>query len=106
MKKTALIAIMALCACNNTVEPRPGAGKLTVLLRPSSECEFLYELNADAKFYSEADAMRYIENSIADKSGNAYWIKTKERRQNEWKPFAPEYSYAITANVYDCSELK
>jgi hypothetical protein len=101
MKKL-LILSFALCACNNTLDIKPGAEKLTRLDAEPTSCTYLYQLDADANFYSESDALRYVENRIAEKSGNAYWIKSKEKRQNTWKPFAPEYSYAIVANVYNC----
>jgi hypothetical protein len=99
-----LFAAGLLAACTNFVEPKAGAERLVKLKAEPAGCRFLYELDADANFYGEDDAERYVENRIAEKSGNAYWIKSKEKKQNEWKPFAPEYSYAIVANVYECGQ--
>jgi len=107
MKKLLTLAItITLCACNNTVDVKEGANKLVRLHSEPTGCQFLYELDADANFYSEADAVRYLENRIVERSGNAYWLKSNTKRQNEWKMFAPEYSYVMTANVYDCPSLK
>jgi len=106
MKKLALLSVLVLVACNNTVDVKEGANKLVRLHSEPTGCQFLYELDADASFYSEADAIRYLENRIAERPGNAYWLKSNTKRQNEWKMFAPEYSYAMTANVYDCPNLK
>lgn len=103
MKKLLVFTFaFALCACNNTVGTKAGANKLVRLHSEPANCQFLYELDADANFYSEADAVRYIENRIAEKSGNAYWLKSSAKHQNEWQMFAPEYSYAMKANVYEC----
>ncbi len=106
MKKLFLIMPLALFACTNSVKPESGAAALIEIKSASVECKFLYMMDADASFYSEADAIRYVENQIAKKGGNSFVIVKKEKRQNEWKMFAPEYSYAITANVYDCPAVK
>jgi hypothetical protein len=101
MKKL-LILSFALCACNNTIDIKSGADKLTRLNAEPTNCIYLYQLETDANFYSESDAIKYVENRIASAEGNTYWFKSKEKKQNKWKPFAPEYFYQIVALVYNC----
>lgn len=100
MKKILLISVLTIAACTNYVKLESD-----VLVRLTAEpknCTLLYTMDADANFYSEDDAVRYLENQIVKKGGNSFFVTKKEKHQNEWKMFAPEYSYAITANVYDC----
>jgi hypothetical protein len=104
MKKYLLIYVVALSACTNYVKPE--SANLTKLTSEPKNCALLYTMDADANFYSEDDAIRYVENQIVKKGGNSFFITKKEKHQNEWKMFAPEYSYTITANVYDCPAIK
>jgi len=104
MKTYILIPVLFLAACTNYVKKE--SDSLVKLAVEPKNCALLYTMDADANFYSEDDATRYVENQIVKKGGNAFFIIKKEKHQNEWKMFAPEYSYAITANVYDCPAVK
>ena len=105
MKKYLLISILFLTtACTNYVKSE--SGNLIRLKSEPQNCTLLYTMDVDANFYSEGDAIRYVENQIAKKGGNSFFITKNEKHQNEWKMFAPEYYYAITANVYDCPFAK
>lgn len=106
MKKLFIIIPLVLCACTNSVKSESGAAALTEIKTAPAGCNFLYAMDADANFYSESDAVRYVENQIVKKGGNSFVITKKEKHQNEWKMFAPEYSYTITADVYDCPAAK
>ena len=104
MKKYLLMSVIALAACTNYIKPE--SDNLTQLKSEPKNCTLLYTMDADANFYSEDDAIRYVENQIAKNGGNSFFVTKKEKHQNEWKMFAPEYSYAIIANVYDCPPAK
>ncbi len=104
MKKLLLISVLTTAACTNYVKLE--SDNLTKLTDEPKNCTLLYTMDADANFYSEEDAVRYLENQIVKKGGNSFFITKKEKIHNEWKMFAPEYSYAITANVYDCPAVK
>lgn len=104
MKKVLLTSVLAMAACTNYVELQ--SDNLKQLKAVPSDCTLLYSMDADANFYSKEDAVRYVQNQIAKKGGNSFFITKSEKIQNEWKMFAPEYSYAITANVYDCPAVK
>jgi len=104
MKKILLTAIclLPLAACNNTVDLKPDAAKLTRLTEEPTNCKFLYDLDSSARFYSEADAVRFMENQIAERGGNSYWMKTMTTTRNEWTPFAPVNTFTMNVKVYQC----
>lgn len=104
MKTYILIPILAVAACTNYVKTE--SNNLVKLTSEPKNCALLYTMDADANFYSKDDAIRYVENQITKKGGNSFFITKEERHQNEWKMFAPEYSYTIKANVYDCPAVK
>ncbi|MCL1891983.1 MAG: hypothetical protein FWF97_01655 [Alphaproteobacteria bacterium] len=107
MRKVLLaITAVALAACSNTVKLKSGADELVQLKAEPTACTFLYQLESDVSMYSEDDAVRFVKNQIAARgNGNAFWIKSKDTRQNEWRMFAPERSFVMTTLVYDCQGL-
>ncbi|MCL2331713.1 MAG: hypothetical protein FWC61_04200 [Proteobacteria bacterium] len=110
MKKFLLLIpcslLFALGACTTSVSSENGADQLVQLNAEPIGCQFLYKLESETSVYNSDDAVRYLENRIADQArrGNAYWITSQRTRPNEWVIFGPERAYIIAANVYRCPD--
>lgn len=109
MKKLlAIFGIMALVGCGGMIQNENGSEYIKQLDAEPVGCTFLYKLEAEASVYDADDARRYMENRIADQArpGNAYWIVSQRTRPNEWVMFGPERTFVLTANVYDCPNVR
>lgn len=108
MKKV-LFAVLFLAGCNSLIKNQNDSEKLIKLDAEPKDCVYLYKIQSQAAVYSSEDAERYLENQIAEDNsvgGNAYFVTDQAKRPNRWIPFAPENTFVLSANVYNCSKLK
>lgn len=109
MKKTfAILCAVLLASCGGMIKNENGSEFITQLDGEPNGCVFLYKLESESSVYDVEDARRYLENRIADQArpGNAYWITSQRTRPNEWVIFGPERTFILTANVYDCPNVR
>ena len=106
MKKNSLTHLLTYSLLFATAACSPakvGGGKIQRLTSVPASCTFVHDIETESTLYYEEDAIKYLEDKI-EKSGkgNSYKIESIEKRQNEWKMFAPERTFEIKAKVYDC----
>lgn len=107
-KFLSLLLCLFLLACGGYIKNENGSEYLVKLDAEPVGCVFLYKLESEVSVYDAEDARRYLENRIADQSrpGNAYWVTSQRTRPNEWVVFGPERAFVLTANVYDCPNVR
>ena len=109
MKKIfSILIVLLLAACGGLIKNENGSQYLVQLDAEPIGCTYLYKLESEVSVYDADDARRYLENRIVDqaRSGNAYWIVNQRTKPNEWVIFGPERAFILTANVYDCPNVK
>ncbi len=104
MKKILCLGLLVLTGCGGYVSSESGSENIVRFNSQPKNCTYLYDMNTTVSVYDEADAYRYLENSIAKQSkpGNAYWVESMEKKQNPGIVFGPEKSFVFKAKVYDC----
>lgn len=109
MKKIFTFSILLLVvACGACIRNQNGSENLIRLGEAPKQCEFLYKITSQASVYKEEDAYRYLENNIMEQKniGNAYIIISKDKKNNTGAIIGPEYSYVLTADIYNCLNVK
>ena len=109
MKKIfSILTVLLLAACGGLIKNENGSQYLVQLDAEPIGCTYLYKLESEVSVYDADDARRYLENRIVDqaRSGNAYWIVNQRTKPNEWVIFGPERAFILTANVYDCPNVR
>lgn len=104
MKKALFLIPLVLFGCGGYVQNENGSENLIRFEDKPYDCRFLYNLESDVAVYDEDDAIRYLENKIAEQEnpGNAYWIVSQKTRHNPSAIFGPKETYVFKASVYDC----
>lgn len=106
MKKLLLLSLL-LADCSGYVQNENGSENIKRLDAKPNNCTMLYKLESDVSVYDRDDALRYLENRIADQEnpGNAYWIVSERTRQNPSAIFGPKNTFIFVANVYNCPDM-
>lgn len=106
MKKYLSMLIMAglVAGCGGYIKNENGSENIKQIYKETANCLFLYKMNSSVSAYDEADAQRYLVNSIANQSrpGNAYLVVDKRVKENEGAVFGPGETYTFVAKVYEC----
>lgn len=103
-----VLGAILLAGCGGYIKNENGSEYIKQLDGEPIGCTFLYKLESEVSVYDQEDARRYLENRIADQArpGNAYWVVSSRTRPNQWVVFGPERAFVLTANVYDCPNIR